>query len=240
MNLASGNMMTGVVEIELTEVTTSNKAVPKDKARGEKRRTANPLGRLDYDPYTYSFELTPFPKDQVDVYRALKQELQWYEDELTKNPNLAAEDQLRLSQDKIQVERKINDWTHPPPANYAELNPPIAIKVDSLPYLKTGIENIYGWWWFNMDGGIWCYYFGRNKTVRWYDIYNHKNGQGNGRRKMGLSKWSGPPEPLKDGRLRLSQAIRKEQVPRHLAKLLNSGRCEYGTLTSPRSRGAGK
>jgi hypothetical protein len=99
---------------------------------------------------------------------------------------LAAEDQLRLSQDKIQVERKINDWTHPPPANYAELNPPIAIKVDSLPYLKTGIENIYGWWWFNMDGGIWCYYFGRNKTVRWYDIYNHKNGQGKWAEKDGF------------------------------------------------------
>src|ERR1700730_14134658 len=53
-------------------------------------------------------------------------------------------------------------------------------------YVKTGIENIYGWWWFNMDGGIWCYHFARNKTARWFDIYNHKNGQGNWEEKGGF------------------------------------------------------
>jgi hypothetical protein len=53
-------------------------------------------------------------------------------------------------------------------------------------YLKLGIENIYGWWWFNMDGGIWCYYFGRNKTARWYDINNHRNGQGKWAEKDGF------------------------------------------------------
>ncbi len=52
------------------------------------------------------------------------------------------------------------------------------VKDIPIVYVKTGVENIYGWWWFNMDGGIWCYYFARNKTVRWYDIFNHRNGQG--------------------------------------------------------------
>ena len=44
--------------------------------------------------------------------------------------------------------------------------------------LKTGIENLYGWWWFNMDGGIRCYRFARDKTARWFDIHNHRSGQG--------------------------------------------------------------
>ncbi len=44
--------------------------------------------------------------------------------------------------------------------------------------LKTGIDQIYGWWWFNMNGGQWSYYFTRDKKVRWYDIYNHRSGNG--------------------------------------------------------------
>jgi hypothetical protein len=45
-------------------------------------------------------------------------------------------------------------------------------------YLKTGIENLYGWWWVRVDQFLWCYHFSRNQTARWFDPYNHKNGQG--------------------------------------------------------------
>jgi hypothetical protein len=57
-------------------------------------------------------------------------------------------------------------------------NPLYNGKEKSNLYLKTGIENLYGWWWVRVDQFLWCYYFGRDKKVKWFDPYNHKNGPG--------------------------------------------------------------
>src|SRR5262245_64264204 len=47
-----------------------------------------------------------------------------------------------------------------------------------VPYLKTDIEKIYGWWWNNANGGLYSYCFVPNGTVRWFGVYNHMNDHG--------------------------------------------------------------
>jgi hypothetical protein len=63
-------------------------------------------------------------------------------------------------------------WTGSPPSDWTPGG--------GLPVLKIGIENLYGWWWVNMDGGLWAYHFGSGgaRTARWFDVNNHPNAQG--------------------------------------------------------------
>jgi len=178
INIASGNMMSGLLEVQLTDVTIGDKEAPREKAKGELRMERNPIGNTAYQPYTYSFELAAFPKEQVDVYRALKQELQWYEDQLTNNPTLAPQDRSRLSLDKIKVEQKIRAWTHPPAANYSEFNPPFVIKLDSAFPALANTQALPGSWLVKVRQFEWIYHFEANGVVRWRDPNNLRAGRG--------------------------------------------------------------
>ena len=67
-----------------------------------------------------------------------------------------------------------------------------AATIQGVPYLKSGIEHLYGWWWSNVNGGIYSYSFARNGTVRWFDINNHKNAQGKWAQKDGFVEVAWP------------------------------------------------
>jgi hypothetical protein len=60
-------------------------------------------------------------------------------------------------------------WTGSPPPDWTP---------GGVPVVKYGVEKLYGWWWVNMDGGMWAYHFAKG-AVRWFDVFNHRHAQGN-------------------------------------------------------------
>jgi hypothetical protein len=56
---------------------------------------------------------------------------------------------------------------------------PNPFKTSNAPiYIKTGLENLYGWWWVTSGPYLWCYYFGADRKARWYDPNTHQNATG--------------------------------------------------------------
>jgi hypothetical protein len=88
----------------------------KKEGPGKETETASFGQRFHSKPQTTSFEL-PVPKEDLDQYRAMMEELAWY-DQALRDPSLFPSDVTQLSTEKKALETSINDaFGDPVPAD---------------------------------------------------------------------------------------------------------------------------